>query len=76
MRSMNKFKEKLALKQYLKAERLCKRGIVNELGTAIQYISVTGQQCYAQANGFPKYKKNNLRREARSGLPYKDMCSL
>lgn len=34
----------------------------------IVYSTVTGRQCYAQANGFPKYKKNNLRREAESGL--------
>ena len=29
---------------------------------------VTGRQCYIQANGFPKYKKKNLRREARPEL--------
>ncbi len=30
--------------------------------------NVTGRQYYAQANGFPQYKKKNLRREAKSGL--------
>jgi hypothetical protein len=31
-------------------------------------VLVMDRQCYTQANSFPKYKKNNLNREAKSGL--------
>ena len=34
----------------------------------ISKVIVTGRQWYAQLNGFPKYKKKNLKREAKSWL--------
>jgi hypothetical protein len=43
-----------------------KRNIENQIPSSAPHV--TGRQWYAQSNGFPKYKKNNLRREAESGL--------